>query len=146
MTTRKWTAPSTTPTSALTTELNSLANGSYSDASAAINNTSNLHNRIALQLHLGSLTPTAGGYVAVYAVRSWDVGTTFVDGGGSTAPPAGTRIAVFDLSTSTGAKERDAVAEIDPCQFKLVLQNQAGVALNASGNTLKYVTYTEQDV
>src|SRR3990172_8031457 len=121
--TGKWTAPSTTLTSYLTTELIALANAAFSAASAAIDNTSNLHFWMALHLHLGSLTPTTGGYIAIYLLPAWDA-SVYVDGGGAVAPPANTLVAVMDLSTSTGAKERAAIIPIPPASFKLVLENR----------------------
>lgn len=144
-TTHKWTAPSTTLTSYLTTELDALTTGSYTNASSAIDNTSNLHLWMAVHLHLGSLTPTGTPYCALYLLPAFD-GSVYVDGGGATAPPAGSLVAVFDLSTSTGAKERSAVFAIPPASFKLVLFNSTGVSLAASGNTVKGNTFTEQDV
>lgn len=143
-TTHRYTAPSTTLTSYLTTEMNSLASGSYTAASSAIDNTSNLHLFMAVHLHLASLTPSGSPYCALYLLPAFD-GSVYVDGGGATAPPAANLVAVFDLSTSATAKERSAVFPIPPASFKLVLLNASGVSLASSGNTLKGNTFTEQD-
>lgn len=143
-TTHKWTLPSTTLTSYLTTELNALANGAYSAASSAIDNTTNLHQWMAVHLHLQSLTPTGSPYIAIYLLPAFDA-SVYVDGGGATAPPANTLVAVMDLSTSATAKERSAVFAIPPASFKLVLYNGAGPALAATLNTLKGNTFAEQD-
>lgn len=145
MTTQKWLAPEAIQ-SALTTELNSLADGAYSAASAAIDNAADLYQFMSLELNLASLTPTTSPYVAIYLLPSVD-GTNYVDGGGSVAPPANTLIAVFDLSTSAGVKWRAATnILIPPLKFKLVLLNEANVALAASGNTLKYRRYGIESV
>lgn len=139
--TLKWEAPEAIATT-LSTELNSLADGSYSNASSAIGNATGLYGWMLLELSLASLTPTAGGFVAVYLLPSAD-GTNYEDGGGSTAPPAGSFIASFDLSTSTGAKRRVRWnIPIPPLAFKLVALNKSGATLAASGNTLKYRRYT----
>lgn len=137
MATDSWGSPESIA-SALTTELNSLANGSYSNASSAITNGSGLYKYMSLELALASLTPSGSPYVNVYLLPTID-GTNYVDGGGATAPPAETLIATFSLSTSTGTKRR-AVANllIPPYDFKLVALNGSGVTLGASGNTLKY--------
>lgn len=146
MTTHKWLAPTESLTTALTTELNSLADGSYSAASAAIDNATDIYQWMVLELVLASLTPATSPYVAVYLIPSAD-GTNYADGGGATAPPAENLICVFSLSTSTGAKRRvSAPMMIPPLKFKLVLLNEANVALASSGNTLSYRRWNEQDV
>lgn len=133
----QWGTPEAIATT-LSTELNSLGNGSYSAASSAITNSSGLYKYISLELVLASLTPSGAPYVEVYLVPTID-GTNYVDGGGAVAPPAESLLATFSLSTSTGAKRR-AVANllIPPYDFKLVLRNMSGVSLAANSNTLKY--------
>ena len=141
----KWVAPESIAT-ALTTDLNSLANGSYSAASAAIDNETDLYTHLDLEVYLGSLTPTGTPTVSAYLVPSVD-GTNYTDGGGATAPPIETLIAVLSLSTSTGAKYRSATnIPIPPLKFKLILLNSSGVALASSGNTLKYRRHNGQAV
>lgn len=142
-TTHKWTAQSS-QTSVLTTELNSLANAAYSAASAALDNTSNLHQWASAELVLASLTPTGSPYIAVYLLPTQS--SVYPDGGGSTAPSAENLWCVFALSTSTGAKNRAVMGlPIPPANMKFVLYNAAGPALASSGNTLKITTYAEQD-
>jgi hypothetical protein len=143
-TTFQWTTPEAI-TSALTTELNSLANAAYSAASAAITNSSGLYEWMALELHLASLTPTGSPYIQVFLLPVID--TVYEDGGGAVAPSNGTLICTWDLSTSVGAKQRTkAGILIPPFDFKLALLNQAGPALGATLNTLKYRRYNEQGV
>jgi len=137
-----------TPTNiatALSTELNSLANGAYSAASAAIDNTSTKHLYMALQLRLASLTPGAANTgISVYLLPAVD--TTYPDGGGAVVPGPENYLCCFaPLSTSAGAKARDmAGLPVPPFAFKLVLLNGAGVALATSGSTLAYKLYSEQ--
>lgn len=145
MTTQKWVAPEAIA-SALTTELNSLADGAHSAVSAAIDNATDLYQFMSLELNLASLTPATNPYIAVFMLVSVD-GTNYVDGGSSVAPPLNTLIAVFDLSTSAGVKLRAAHnIPIPPLKFKLVLLNEANVALASSGNTLEYRRYNQQSV
>ena len=147
-TTFEWVAPEAIQT-ALSTDLNGLANGSYSAVSVAINNESDLYQFINLELYLASLTPVAGQSVGVYLLPSVDA-TNYVDGGGAVAPPAETLIAVFSLSTSAGAKWRAAVnIPIPPLSFVLVIGNLtigSGVAFAANSNTLKYRRHNGQGV
>jgi hypothetical protein len=141
----KWVAPESTA-SALTTELNSLANGSYSNASSAIDNETDLYEYISLELALASLNPTGSPYVAVYAVYSVD-GTNYDDGGGATAPPAGTLLTTFDISTGSATKRRTRTGLVlAPLKFKLIVLNGTAVSFAASANTLKYRRYNEQSV
>jgi hypothetical protein len=73
----KATAPA--PRASLTTELNALANGSYSAASAAIDNTSNLDLFDDLELTVTYGTnPTANAPVEIYLIPSTD-GTNYAD-------------------------------------------------------------------
>lgn len=136
----------TTIVTALSTELNSLANGAYSAASAAIDNRTTKHLYMALELALASLTPGAANTgCSVYLIPSVD-GSTYGDGGGSVVPGPETYLCCFaSLSTSAGAKLRTmAGIPIPPLLFKLVLLNGSGVALAASGSTLDYILYSEQ--
>lgn len=139
MATVSWASPEAIQT-ALSTDLNSLGNGSFSAASSAIANSSGLYLYINLELYLNTLTPTAGGYVAVYLIPTID-GTNYID----TTPPANTLIATFDLNTANATKRRSAVSiPIPPFDFKLMVENKSGAAFNASSNTLKYRRYSEQ--
>lgn len=140
--TQQWVAPETAAT-ALTTELNSLANGSISSQSSAIANQTDLYQYIELELVLASLTPTGTPYCYVYLVKQID-GTNYED---LTTSSSHALIAVLPFSTAVAAK-RIVVSNIliPPCAFKLAVQNQAGPALAASGNTLKYRRYNEQAV
>ena len=148
MATFKWLAPEVIAT-ALSTELNALANGSFSNASAAIANETDLFQFINLELALSSLTPVAGQMVAVYLLPTLD-GTNYADGGGAVALPNENLIATISLSTSTGAKRRVVNnILIPPLGFKLVVGNLAitsGVAFGATGSTLKYRRHNGQSV
>lgn len=141
MATFKWASPEAEAT-ALSTDLNSLGNGSLSAASAAIDNETDLYAYIALEVVLASLTPTGAPVVNVYIAYSLD-GTNYDDGSVSEMLP----IAVLPLSTSTGAKRVSrGPFPILPLKFKLYVENKSGVAFGASGNTLKYSRLNDQSV
>ena len=141
-TTAKWAAPEAIA-SALTTGLDSLANGSASAASAAIDNETDLYQYINLELVLGSLTPTGTPSVDIYLLATLD-GTNYDD---SSPSNGGSYLASFSFSTATAAKRcvlKNLV--IPPLKFKLVAVNNAGPSLASSGNTVKYRRHNEQGV
>jgi hypothetical protein len=137
-----------TPTNIATilgTELNALANGAYSAASAAIDNTTTKHLYMALELALASLTPGAANTgCSVYLIPSVD-GSTYGDGGAAVVPGPETYLCCFAaLSTGAGAKLRTlAGLPVPPLKFVLVLLNGSGVALANTGSTLDYRLYSE---
>ena len=132
-----------TLTSALTTELNSLATATWSAASSAIDNTSTLDLVSDFELYVTYGTnPSAGGYCALAVLPAIDGTPTFVDGGGSVAPQNSLIVGVFELRAVTTAQRvglRDVV--IPPGQFKVAVYNAAGQTMASSGNTLKYRTH-----
>lgn len=141
MSTIKWLAPEATA-SALTTELNSLANAGVSSASAAIDNETGLYRYISVELYLASLNPTGTPIVQVYLTPSLDA-TNFEDA----TPPTFSLLTTFDLATGAAAKRRVRYnIPIPPLQFKLIVKNGSGVAFASSGNTLKYRRHYEQVV
>lgn len=136
----KWNAPSS-PVSLLTTDLNSLANNTLSAASAAVNNDTDLNIYADFELVLASLSPTAGAYVSIYILEAID-GTNYPE---ATALRLKTTqlLLTIPLDTTATTAQRIAARNITlpPGKFKIVLDNQAGVALGASGNTLKMLPY-----
>ena len=125
-----------THTSALTTEFNSLANGSSTAASSAIDNTSNLDLFMDLELVLNTQgsSRSTGAIVSVYAVHATD-GSNYGDVNTTTAE----LLAVFTFDAATTAR-RATVRDVPmpPGLFKLFANNGTGQALAASSNTLKY--------
>lgn len=142
-TTFQWVAPEAV-SCALYTELNGLASGAYSAASAAINNETGLYQYVDLELILGSLTPIAGGYVQVDLEPSLD-GTTYVNTGECNHM---NQITVFGLDTGTACQSLERVnLPIPPLSFKFTVRNHAGVALAAGSlNALRYRRHNEQGV
>lgn len=138
----KWNAPSST-VSVLTTELNALANNTASAASSAIANQTNLDIYTDWELNLASLSPVAPAYVDVYIMEAVD-GTNYPAPSGADMRQQSTqRLFTVALSTTAATAQRIAVRNvvIPPGTFKIILDNQAGVALGATGNTLKMNPY-----
>lgn len=128
----------------LTTELNSLGNGSYSAVGPAYDNTTNKDQYAALQIDLASLNPTAGAYLQLFLVAS-PGGTNYEDAPASTNP--GYHMAIDAMSVTTGSATKRIVSplfKIPPGKWKFVLLNKTAVALAASGNTV--ALYTTDDV
>jgi hypothetical protein len=143
----KWSSYAAALASGLTTELNSLANGSYSAVGSEIDNAASGAHHMYADFELGvtyGSAPSAGGYVALFLVQAID-GTNYQDGGGSVAPPATAWVGNFPLRQVTTA-QRVALRHVllPNSKFKLVAQNNAGQAMAASGNTLGYRAYNEE--
>lgn len=127
----------------LSTELNSLASGSYSAAgsTAQANRTDlNMYADFELAVTFTSV-PTAGNSVDLYIIPKVD-NANYADGGSSVTPPANYYAGSFVLRAVTTA-QRVAImgASIPPDDFKLVAYNGSGVAFPASGSTVKISPY-----
>ncbi len=131
----------------LSTELNGLANNSYSAASAAYGSDTGAAELLAdFELALASFTPGSNPVVELYLLRSVD-GTNYEDGGGSVVPSQDAYVGVFQIASGTGAK-RAVLRDIPlpPGLWKAVVKNVTGAALAASGNTLKVRPHSLQAV
>ena len=137
----KWNAP--TVTTVLSTGLNSLANNTMSAASSTITNASNLDIYVDVEVLLALLSPTAGAFVALYIWEAVD-GTNFPAQSDADLRLTSTQLLCTIPIGTTAATAQRVVARnivIPPGSFQIKLDNQAGVALNASGNTVKFNTY-----
>ena len=125
----------------LTTQLNALANGSYSAAGAAYNNSSNRdrHAVAELVVTFGS-NATNLSTCSLYLVSSPD-GTNYEDGGGATAPSPSNFLAQWTLRAATAFRLVTPRFEIPPTLVKFVLLNSSGVAFPASGSTVGLYTF-----
>lgn len=125
-----------TNASALTTELNSIANNANTAASGAIDNGTNLDLFMDVELVLATqgTARVAGATVTIYAVYAPD-GTNYGDVHETTALP----LVTFILDAATTAR-RIVVTDVPmpPGLFKLFARNQTGQTLASSGNTVKY--------
>lgn len=138
----KWNTPSSI-VSVLTTELNSLSTNTMATVSAAINNDTNLDMYCDLELNLGALSPTAGGYVAVYIAEAAD-GTNYpAPSSADQRLQTNALLCTFAVSTTAATAQRLVARNVvlPPGKFKIYLDNQSGGAFAASGNTLKLLPY-----
>lgn len=138
--TTKWSTP-TDRGSVLTTELNSLANGSYSAVGSEVDNATNkdLYGDFELNVTFGS-APSAGGYIGLYLIPALD-GTNYADGGSSVAPPATSWIGNFPLRAVTTAQRVTITGvSLPPSKFKVVAYNGSGQAFPSSGSTVDLYT------
>lgn len=125
---------------ALGTELNSLANSGNSAASATIDNsgTRALYADFELVLAAQGVARSAGATVSLYLLTSLD-GTNFDDAHEVTAEPA----AVWALDAATNARRRTVRdVPIPPAPFRVFVRNSTGQAFAASGNTIRYRTHS----
>lgn len=132
----------------LTTELNALANSAgntLSTLGGAFQNTAGLILVDIEFLSGGTFTPTAGGFLEVWLLRSLDGGTSYEDGSATIAPgrPADAKIAVRAGTTITPRAGLSGV-QLPPGFYKPILRNQTGASLPATGNLLRFAAYTEQ--
>jgi len=131
-------------TTALSTELNSLANGAYTAASGAISNSAgSLYGGFRLGVTFGT-APSAGGWVGVYLLTQYD-GSNYADGGASPSiPQPELLVASFTLRSVTTAQLLDSPrVAVPPGSWKLVAFNGSGQAFPASGATVKYTLWSE---
>lgn len=125
-------------TTVLSTELNSLANGSLSAVSTAVDNSSNLSIWMDVELVLATQggSRSAGATCTLFMSPSLD-GTNYTDN------TVEQEIAfVFPLDAATTARRHIRRGfELPPLStIKFSLLNSTGQALAASGNTIKYRT------
>lgn len=138
-----WDTSWTSHSDVLTTELNSLGNGSYSSAGGAYDNTSNLDQYMALEINLASLNPTTGAYIQIFMVQSLG-GTNYEDAASSTQPGYHQLVATVPVATGSATKcIATKTFVVPPGKFKFVLLNKTNVSLGASGNTV--TPYTTND-
>ena len=148
-TTFQWIAPEAL-TAYLSTDLNSLADSTsdttgFSVVGAEIPNETDLKQYINLELVVAAqgVARSAGAFVAVYINYSAD-GTTYDD---TSNKAFAELLAVFPLDAATTARRlTKANLPIPPLDFKLLVMNDTGQALAATGNTLKYRRHNEQGV
>jgi hypothetical protein len=138
----KWNAPSAT-TTVLSTGLNTLGNNTMSAASSSIANQTNLDIYVDIEVNLASLSPTSGAFVALYLLEAVD-GTNFPAQSDADLRLTTTQLlCTVPIGVAAATAQRVAVRNvvIPPGIFQIKLDNQAGVSLNASGNTVKFNAY-----
>lgn len=135
----KWAAPSVV--TLLSTELNSLANNALSAASSAVSGNRDIY--ADFELVLASLSPAAPNYCNLYILEAVD-GTNYPAATASVLrnQPA-QLLCTFPLDLTAATAQRVVVRNvlIPPGNFKVALDNQAGIGLASSGNTVKMSSY-----
>jgi len=92
---------------------------------------------------LASLSPTAGAYVAIYVWEAAD-GTNFPAQSDADLRLTSTQLlCTLPVGTTATTAQRVVARNIllPPAKIQFKLDNQTGVALNASGNTVKVLPY-----
>jgi hypothetical protein len=144
MATFKWLAPEAIATY-YTTQLNSLANATFVAVGAEVTNETDLYPYIMFEIVLASLSPTAGAYVDIWIDYQPD-GTNFSDPAKPLQTASLLCTLALDTTAATAQRINSQICTLMPIDFKLQLRNMAGVAFNASGNTLKYRRFFDQSV
>jgi hypothetical protein len=130
----------------LTTELNSLASSAtaWSAAGTEIANQTNLDQWGKLEVNLASITPSAGGFLTIYMITA-PGGTNYEDGSATINPGAHTAVVTIPLRNAAGAiRVMSRPFLMEPAKTKFIFENQAGVTLAASGNTVTLYTTNDQ--
>lgn len=139
-----WASYTQSAATAISTDMNSDADGDYA-ISSAIDNSSNLDEFMDVEVYLASLDLSAqiNPCIYIWIITRFD-GTNFTDGdvtdGVGRAPDA-----IIPLNEGSGAETKREIARrliLPPEQFKILYQNKTGQTLASSGNTIKYRTYT----
>ena len=141
----KWDTPEAI-TSYLTTQLDGLANATFSASGVEIDNLTDRYLYINLELVLAAqaVARSSGAYVEVWMERKLD-GTNYEDRANAAFTQA--LLATFQLDASTTARRLVLTnVVIPPVPFKLYVRNQTGQAFASSGNTLKYRRHNESSV
>jgi len=133
-----------TITTSLDTGLNSLAD-SANALGTEIDNATDQNMYADFQLTAAySVAPSAGGYVSLYFIQALD-GTNYADGDGSTDPPASAMVGNWPLRAATGTQVHTLRHVLQPAtKYKPLVINEAGQAMVASGNTVKFRAYNEE--
>lgn len=141
----KWDDPFVAQGNVLSTELNSLGNGSRTNAGTAFDNSASLHQYACLELNVqfGS-NPSSGATVDVFMIMAPD-GTNYGDGSSSVSPGTQHLIAVIQVNANTNAQRlHSRMFTLPPCKVKFLLNNNTGQSFPASGSTLKLFTANDE--
>jgi len=140
-----WDAAYVDRSTVLTTELNSLANLSRTNAGTEIANQTNLdqYGKVELNVTFGS-APSAGGFINVYMVNAPD-GTNYEDGSSSADPGSHKLVAVIPVKAVTSAQRvTSRLFGLEPAKTKFIVENKSGQAFPSSGSTLKLYTANDE--
>lgn len=140
----KFSPPASTQT-AMSGELDGLADGGGALADAAIDNAVGLDQFADFELLVTFVdAPGDGGSVSLWLLPALD-GVHFADGDASTAAQAHLQVGAFQARAGATAQRlhlRGVV--LPPLKFKPLIRNAAGQAFASTGNALRYRTYNDQ--
>ena len=132
----------------MSTELNSLANGSAAVDSSEYDNATNLYPQAGFELVVtfGSAA-TAGAPVQLYLIYSLD-GTNYGDytTGASPKAPGSAYVGSFYCLSQTANRLTLGPIDLMPAKFKTYVIDQSGQAFPASGSTLNILPYQYESV
>lgn len=141
MATVKWGGTPTSRGNVLSTELNSLGNGSRTNQGGAIDNGTNLdkYGWVKVSVTFGS-APSAGGYLELRMIHALD-GTNYADGSSTVDPGVDTLVMTIPVNAvNTAQSKQVGPFALPPCKVKFILVNQSGQAFPASGSTVELFT------
>lgn len=141
MATENWSA-STSRGNLLTTQLNALANGSYSAVGTELDNATNKDRfAVAVLTCTWGSAPTLNATVELYAVCAVD-GTNYEDGSASLRYPYDAFCGVFQCYNNTSAQILvTRPFELRPFKTKFAVYNGSGQNMPASGTTVGIYTF-----
>ncbi len=125
-------------TTYLSTELNSLGDGA-NKLGAAIDNSVNKYLYHDITINLASAAFTSSPFLKIYLLAEVDGTDGYPDGDDTTDPESINQVAAIPIRAATAAQvlvARDIA--LPNGNFKYLLMSEAGVALAATGNTMKY--------
>ena len=142
------------PYSVLTTELNAL--GSGASTTSSVGGTSGAFSQTQTAQGIwgiahfnagGAFTPTAGGYLAIWALYSPDGGTTYEKTVASTDLPRPPDIVIPLFASAYASADKaqsSGIIRMPWWTHKFFIVNHAGVALPATGNIIQVATVAVQ--
>jgi len=141
----QWDAVPTSRSNVLSTELNSLADGSRTNAGTEYDNSSNLETYGMLEMNVTFGTaPDSTATVTIYMVTAPD-GTNYASGSSTVAPGYHTEVLTLQVQASTSAQRLISKPfMIPPTKQKYILENNTGQAFPASGSTVELFTWNEE--
>ena len=141
----RWSAPAAIAT-ALSTELNSLANDANAITGTQVDNTTNRKTFIDVELVLASVDLSSQTNPAIYIWFLYELDGTNQEDGAAGVNPAKAPDVIIPLREVNGA-QRVIIPNtiVLPYEFDILVGNRSGAALASSGNTLKYRLHSMED-
>lgn len=148
----RYTTPGAQVSLADNTALASRANAYFavaqvSAADVVIDNSTDKHLFMQLELELGAAAWAVGGFFAFYLLEALD-GTNYDTGSATILPAADNLLCTIGTHGNATALSSQAIQisrsliRIPPAKFKLLWENRSGVTTAASGNALRYSLFS----